>query len=214
MILLFPYRKFLFFTLLSSMVLLPAALFGQFVKGFGLMAGAQSSRQIWFGETPVPARTTGFWSLGPNAALMIELGRHEFFRWQSEFQWMPKNSRLAGVPSRLGFVNWGNFLKVRQELYDVTPFLLAGVKTEYPYIGPPGSVLTASLSAGLGIEILIWRPVIMVLDAGYDYNPIDAVSTASQSARTRAVWIRLGIKREVRPKSKSCFPRGTPPMIQ
>lgn len=214
MIFFFPYRRSIFFLLLSALVSLPASLSAQFLRGVGLTAGAQLSRQIWFSEPPAPARTAGSRILGPNAALMIEMGRHEFFRWQSEIQWMPKNSRIDGLPSRLGYVNWGNFLKIRQELYDVTPYLLAGVKAEYPYLGPLGSTLTASMSAALGMEILVWRPLILMLDAGYDYNPVNAVETTQQTARTRAMWFRIGIKREIRPKSKSCFPSGAPPMIQ
>jgi len=181
----------------------------QFIKGFGLTLGGTASWQKWKDqETGKTAR--GKFIFGGNGAVFAEMIDHEYYRWQSEIQFMMKGSKRTMAADRvnLQYLCWGNYLKLRQELYDVTPYLLLGPKVEYLLnTSFPGfKQIHPVLFSALGMEFLYNRPFIWLVELGYDWDISPAMNTEKYRVKNNALILRAGIKWEIKKKARGCGP--------
>ncbi len=187
----------------------PTQLSAQFFKGFGATIGGTASWQKWK-DVESGASGKGKIIFGGNGALFAEMIDHEYYRWQTEFQWIMKGSKRNMVAPRvnLQYLSWGNFLKLRQELYDVTPYLLVGPKIEYLLNSNYGGfkLLHPVLFSALGMEFLYKRPFIWLVEVGYDWDMMPALKTDKYQAKNNALILRAGVKWEIKKKARGCGP--------
>lgn len=181
----------------------------QFFKGVGATLGGTASWQKWK-DLESGASGRGRFIFGGNGALFAEMIDHEYYRWQTEFQWVMKGSkRTLGSPRvNLQYLGWGNYLKLRQELYDVTPYLLIGPKVEYLLSDNFGGFkqFHPTLFSALGMEFLYKRPFIWLIEAGYDWDITPALQSDKYKVKNHALLLRAGIKWEIKKKARGCGP--------
>ena len=187
----------------------PAVTQAQFFKGVGVMAGPGMAWQKWKVDS-LNKTVRGKMALKFHAALFAEMVDHPYFRYQTEFQWVMKGSRQAPVLDNvsLQYFSWGNYFKLRQELYDVTPYILLGPKIDYLL----ASNLTGfrrfhpAFYSAIGIEFLYTRPWILLAEAGIENDLFLSYKQYPLKARNNLLLLRLGIKREIKKKVKGCKP--------
>lgn len=181
----------------------------QFFKGVGATIGGTASWQKWKDQES-GANGRGKMIFGVNAALFAEMIDHEYYRWQSEFMWVMKGSkRNMGAPKvNLQYLGWGNYLKLRQELYDVTPYLLVGPKVEYLLSSNFSGFksIHPTLFSAIGMEFLYKRPFIWLVELGYDWDVLPAMQTDKFKVKNHALLLRAGIKWEIKKKARGCGP--------
>lgn len=200
-------RRLIFIIFVFSLPGLPV--WAQFFKGVGASIGATASWQKWK-DLESGAHQRGKIIFGGNGALFAEMVDHEYYRWQTEFQWGMKGSKRTLVAPRvnLQYLSWGNYLKLRQELYDVTPYLLIGPKIEYLLSSNFAGFkqFHPVLFSALGMEFLYKRPFIWFVEAGYDWDILPAMKTDKYQARNNALILRAGVKWEIKKKARGCGP--------
>lgn len=193
----------------------------QFVKAWGLTIGGTRSNQIWnYDSLDNNLRKKA--KYGFNASALVEWLDHDYFRIVSELQYNQKGAKenLApneGLKYKTNYLAFNNFLKIRQELNDFTPYFLIGPRLEYllnaPLPNPKKFHLSAS--AGIGIEFLHKRPWIFFTE--YHYNPgiMKSFRTPDVVAvRNTSMELRIGIKRELKAPTEKCPPVYNTPMTE
>lgn len=191
----------------------------QFVKAWGLTIGGTRSNQIWnYDSLDNNLRKKAMY--GFNASALVEWLNHDYLRIISEIQYNQKGAKenLApndGAKYRTNYVAFNNFLKIRQELYDFTPYFLIGPRLEYLLNAPLPSPkkFHLSASAGIGIEFLHKRPWVFFTE--YHINPGVMKSFATPNylgIRNTAMELRIGIKRELKAPTEKCPPVYNRPM--
>lgn len=147
----------------------------QFIQGYGLMGGGTLARQKWKFYEPANDVIKQKWKLGWNVSGFVEYINHKYIRGISEIEYNRKGCiERFPIPDQRhkeNFLTWNNYLKLRQELYDVTPYFLIGPRVEYllSSTGTTFNKLNFSWSFGPGIEILKFDPWVIMFD--YQYNP-------------------------------------------
>jgi|688.fasta_scaffold40941_7 hypothetical protein len=183
--------------------------YAQFFKGFGATLGGTASWQKWK-DFEAGSQQRGKMIFWGNGALFAEMVDHEYYRWQTEFQWGMMGSKRTPVAPRvnLQYLSWGNYLKLRQELYDVTPYLLVGPKVAYLLNSsfPGFKQIHPVLFSALGMEFLYKRPLIWLVEVGYDWDITPAMKTDKYQARNNALILRAGVKWEIKKKARGCGP--------
>ena len=186
----------------------------QFIKGFGASAGATFSRQKWKATNPDFVSQKKYIA-GLNSALFVEYIDHKYYRMVSELQYNMKGAResidtLKGVRYRANYLSFNNFFKIRQELYDVTPYALAGPRLEFLLNSNLASMRKVHLtaSAGVGMEFLYTRPWIIFAEIHYNPDAMKALQITDFGIRQNAWEIRVGLKYERKRKADCPRPSG------
>lgn len=186
----------------------------QFIKGFGLNVGATFSKQKWVGSNP-DFTSQKKYKAGLNSAGFIEYIDHKYYRMISELQFNMKGAResidsLKGLRYRANYLSFNNFFKIRQELYDVTPYALAGPRVEYLLNSniPSMRKLHVTASAGIGMEFLYTRPWIIFGEIQYNPDAMKALKITDFGIRQNAWEVRVGVKYERKRKADCPRPSG------
>jgi hypothetical protein len=188
---------------------------GQFLNGYGLSAGLlYGNHRTLVNLDPAYSKNMK-WRWGWHASAFIEYGGGEYLRWQTEAQWFRSGAYSTWwherVPTR--HLVLGQYLKLRQELYDITPYALIGPRLEYLISsGYPGfRQIHFGAFAALGIEFLYRRPWIWFVEAGRTQDFTASYKSDPVSVYSKTWMLRIGIKREIAKKGKSCRSGGLRP---
>jgi hypothetical protein len=187
----------------------------QFIKGIGIMGGVNMSNQRWQIDTTDYNKNQKF-KFGFNGSLFVEYINHEYIRMVTEVQYFQdgSKSRLFGNTIGNNYVCFNNFLKLRQELYDVTPYFLIGPKFKY-LVGESGFTgfrpMHFSMYAGIGMEFLYKKPWIFIAELGYDHDINRALKQEFIAITNKTICLRLGIKYQIKKKAKGCRTGGFRP---
>jgi len=198
--------KKLFASTLIFLFILELSVQAQFVQGYGITAGGTLSNQIWKFDS-LDLKIKQKYKLGWNVSVFGEFFDHEYYRWISEFQYNRKGGiEKYPVPDRKdkdNYLCWNNFLKLRQELYDVTPYLLLGPRVEYLLSTNQVGMrkLHLSASAGIGMEFLYKDPYIFFAEFHYNPDVMQAYKSPFLKIRNNAYELRIGLKFHIKGKS-------------
>jgi hypothetical protein len=204
----------LLFILLLILLLNSLETKAQFIKGFGATAGATFSKHKWFlGNPEISAKKK--YIAGGNASGFIEYIDHKYYRMISELQYNMKGARekidsLSGTRYRANYISFNNFFKIRQELYDVTPYALAGPRVEFLLNSSISGMRPVHITAsgGVGMEFLYTRPWIIFAEIQYNPDVMKARNADLLKIRQNAWEIRVGLKYERKKKADCPRPKG------
>ncbi len=208
----------IFFLLFFLLVGLPIQTRAQFFNGYGISAGPLYGNHRTHAAIEPAYSKNQKWRWGWHAAAFLEYGGGEFLRLQSEIQWFRSGSYSTWwhtpVPTR--HLVWGQYLKARQELYDVTPYALIGPRLEYLISsGFPGfKPIHFGAYAALGMEFLYYRPWIGFIEAGRTQDFTASYRADPVSVYSKTWLIRIGIKREIVKKAAGCKTGGFRPTFE
>ncbi len=200
--------------LLLLLNLVSIHLHAQFIKGFGATAGATFSKHRWLQTNP-EANFKKNYKAGGNGSLFVEYIDHKYYRMITELQYNMKGAienldTLKGFKYKANYISLNNFFKIRQELYDVTPYALAGPRVEYLLNSnvPEMRKLHLTASAGIGMEFLYTRPWILFAEVQYNPDAMSARNANDLKIRQNAWEIRVGVKYERKKKANCPTPSG------
>jgi len=190
----------------------------QFFNGYGLSAGVLYGTHRNVLDLEPVFRKNMKWRWGWHIAAFAEYGSGEYLRLQTEIQWFRSGAYSTlwhtPVPTRHGVL--GQYLKARQELYDITPYALIGPRLEYLFSAAyPGFLLTHfGAYAALGVEFLYWRPLIPFIEIGRTQDITPTFHTDPLRVYSRTWLARIGIKREIKKRSAACRTGGFRPAFE
>ena len=187
----------------------------QFFQGVGLTLGANLSNQRWQIDTLDYNKNQKF-KFGFSGSLFVEYINHEYVRMITEVQYFQEGSKskITGNTIKTDYACFNNFLKLRQELYDVTPYFLIGPK--FKYIVAQGGfagfrAMHFSMYAGVGMEFLYKRPWIFLAEVGYDHDINRALKQEFVAITNKTIGLRVGVKYQIEKKVKGCKTGGFRP---
>lgn len=198
------------YVLFIALILLSIQAKAHFFQGIGIMAGLNMNNQRWQIDT-LPYNKNQKFTFRPNASLFVEYLNHEYIRVVTEFQYSMEGSksRLTNKSINLNYAGFNNYLKLRQELYDVTPYFLIGPKAKY-LISQSGTAdsfrpIHFSMYAAVGIELLYYRPWLILTEIGYDHDINRALNNTFFKATNKTIAVRVGLKYQIEKKAKGCL---------
>ena len=202
-------------TLLFLLFALNNTCHAQFIKGFGATLGATFSTQKWLYSNPELSFKKKY-KPGLNGSAFVEYIDHKYYRMITELQYNMKGAKepnaLPFFPSKYkaNYISFNNFFKIRQELYTVTPYALAGPRVEFLLNSniPQMRAVHVTASAGLGMEFLFARPWIFFAEVQYNPDAMKAYRINDLRIRQNAWEIRVGVKYEHKKKSDCPHPKG------
>lgn len=203
------------FCILLSSILWSNNSKAQFFQGVGLTLGANMSNQRWQIDTLDYNKNQKF-KFGFSGSLFVEYINHEYVRMITEVQYFQEGSKskITGNTIKTDYACFNNFLKLRQELYDVTPYFLIGPK--FKYIVAQGGfagfrAMHFSMYAGVGMEFLYKRPWIFLAEVGYDHDINRALKQEFVAITNKTIGLRVGVKYQIEKKVKGCKTGGFRP---
>jgi hypothetical protein len=183
----------------------------QFFQGFGLWGGLSYYRQKWWldyadgTEQKIKQKSI----LRFNAGLFAEFVKHKNFHWRTEFEYNQKGSKEKTsddtYKNKLDYISWNNYLKIYEEEFEGTPYLLIGPRVEYlfkqntqsPLLLDHFKTIHFSWSVGLGWEFTTFGRIKPLLELHYNAD-IDKAYKNSDYGVTSLVnrpWeLRIGIR--------------------
>lgn len=187
----------------------------QFFQGVGITLGANMSNQRWQIDTINYNKNQNF-LFGFSGSLFVEYINHQYVRMITEVQYFQEGSKSKFLNNTIktDYACFNNFLKLRQELYDVTPYFLIGPKFKY-LMGQSGIAgfkqMHLSMYAGIGMEFLYKRPWIFFVETGYDHDINRALKQEFIGITNKTICLRVGLKYQIEKKVKSCRTGGFRP---
>jgi hypothetical protein len=187
----------------------------QFFQGVGITLGANMSNQRWQIDTINYNKNQNF-LFGFSGSLFVEYINHQYVRMITEVQYFQEGSKSKFLNNTIktDYACFNNFLKLRQELYDVTPYFLIGPKFKY-LMGQSGIAgfkqMHLSMYAGIGMEFLYKRPWIFFVETGYDHDINRALKQEFIAITNKTICLRIGLKYQIEKKVKSCRTGGFRP---
>ncbi len=187
----------------------------QFFQGVGITLGANMSNQRWQIDTINYNKNQNF-LFGFSGSLFVEYINHQYVRMITEVQYFQEGSKSKFLNNTIktDYACFNNFLKLRQELYDVTPYFLIGPKFKY-LMGQSGIAgfkqMHLSMYAGIGMEFLYKRPWIFFVETGYDHDINRALKQEFIAITNKTICLRVGLKYQIEKKVKSCRTGGFRP---
>jgi hypothetical protein len=185
-----------FFLLLISFFIHVGSCNAQFFQGVGIMAGANLSNQRWQIDT-IDYNKNQKYKFGFNGSLFVEYINHEYVRMITEAQYFQEGSKskVTGSSIKTDYACFNNFLKLRQELYDVTPYFLIGPK--FKYLIAQGGIagfkaMHFSMYTAIGMEFLYKRPWIFLAELGYDHD----INRALKQEFLRENWLKISDRKK------------------
>ena len=155
----------------------------QFFQGWGVMAGLSYYRQKWWIDNidGSQSKVKQKYILRFNGDLFAEFIKNDHFHWRTEFEYNQKGCKektsTDTYKNKLDYIGWNNFLKIYEDEFEGTPYLLIGPRVEYlfkqnttsPMINSDFRQFHFSWSAGIGWEFVTYgriRPIVEI-----HYNP-------------------------------------------
>ncbi len=206
--------KITFISCIISLVILNEAK-AQFFQGIGVTLGANMSNQRWQIDTINYNKNQNF-LFGFSGSFFVEYINHQYVRMITEVQYFQEGSKSKFLNNTIktDYACFNNFLKLRQELYDVTPYFLIGPKFKY-LMGQSGiggfKQMHLSMYAGIGMEFLYKRPWIFFVETGYDHDINRALKQEFIAITNKTICLRIGLKYQIEKKVKSCRTGGFRP---
>ena len=185
----------------------------QFIQGYGVTIGGTLSNQKWVVFNPSQSIRKNI-KPGINGSGFIEYLNHKYYRIVSELQYNMKGSIDKQLDPALrykaNYLCFNNFFKIRQQLYDVTPYAIAGPRLEFLLSSNVISMKKTHLtiSGGIGMEFLYAWPWIFFAEIQYNPDATSALKTEQIKIRQNALEIRAGIKYQRKKKSDCPRPKG------
>lgn len=188
----------------------------QFFQGWGLMGGLSYYRQKWWLDLP-DGSTEKFkqkYILRFNGELFAEFINNEHFHWRTEFQYNQKGCKEktdnGTFKNKLDYICWNNFLKIYEEEFEGTPYLLVGPRVEYlfkqntqsPLITDDFRKIHFSWSVGLGWEFPMFSRFKPLIEIHYNPDINKAYQTEVLRIINRPWELRIGFR--IGSKTKSC----------
>jgi hypothetical protein len=181
----------------------------QLISGVGLFAGVTYSRQKWFIQEPSESIKQKY-LLRYNGEAFVEWFTHDNIRLVSELQYNMKGTKeqATGEKFKLDYFAFNNYLKLRQELFAIIPYVLVGPRVEYTFkSNEMGSKpFHFGVSGGVGFETVSFGQIAFITEAHYNpdmtYAGKDALFGPSMYDYKNRAWeLRVGIKLNFREKN-------------
>ncbi len=188
------------------------------LMGWGVTGGGTLCTQIW-NYAAINHTETKNYRLGWNGSVFVEMMNKTYWRWISELQYNQKGA-IDQVPTgekfnnRIDYISFNNFIKIREEEYAITPYLIAGPRIEYKLSTHPqdksGNIVNPSIdiinnfkplhvsfSVGAGVEFLRFKPWLPFIEFQFNPDITNAYRNKDLSdlqIRHRAFELRVGLK--------------------
>lgn len=204
--------------ILFALIVCCTAVNAQFFQGFGVTLGGTYSNQKWSLNNNDNIRQR--YKLSFNGSVFAEMFDHDYVRWVTEAEYNRKGYRQRfpvddKAAVKANYVSWNNYLKFRQELYDITPYWYIGPKVEYYLNGSmPLDQIHVTGATGIGVELLTFDPWFWFLD--FQWNP-DIMPSLKQDVpafeggipvpgkiRHNVFELKLGLKFKGKRKRTTC----------
>lgn len=194
----------------------------QFIQGFGIFAGGNSSREriknlndfdpvSTIGS--VPQSTKGGEYQSWLAGISLEMLNFDRFRWRTEAEYTHKGSRMKEMinpytgeqtkgTNKFTYIEWNNFLKFNIEGYNMMYYGLIGVRAEYAlskstpeysYIIGNFKKIWANPDIGIGTELMTWRKIKLLGELHYNPDILKQYNKNKVWANNRTWELRIGI---------------------
>jgi hypothetical protein len=188
-------------------------LHAQFLNSIGITAGVTYGNERWVDKSHQINESKKY-ILGYNGSVFAEFFSDDYLRWVSEFQFDQKGSddkvNTENYNTRLNYICFNNYLKIRDELLNIIPYVLLGPKLEYKFYGSSSSplvignfnLLHVSFAMGAGMELVAYGPVKFFVEGFYNPDLMRAYNDNGFDIRNNAFELRVGLKYEFSKKSK------------
>ena len=190
----------------------------QFFQGLGVMGGLSYYRQKWWltytdGSSD---KLKQKYILRFNGCVFAEFIKHDNFHWRTEFEYNQKGCKQktdnGTFKNKVDYICWNNYLKIYEDEFEGTPYLLIGPRVEYlikqntesPMITDNFKKLHFSWSVGAGWEFPVFgnfKPIIEVhynpdIDKAYKTSGIapGALGVSSLDIKNRPWELRVGVR--------------------
>ncbi len=200
----------------------------QFVNSIGFTVGISANNQKFYFHNPDATLKKNYHFVGYNASLFAEFFSHKYVRWVSEFQYNQKGcidkQPEAKYKDKLSYVCWNNYLKLRYELFNIIPYILAGPRLEYkltqktpsPPVTGKFAPLHISAAVGAGIEFISYGNIKFFVEGFYNpdikkYKVMMAYVTPTLDIKNINIELRVGLKYQFQKRGESC---NTPTYIE
>jgi hypothetical protein len=191
----------------------------QFYQGFGLWGGLSYYREKWWLTSADGSsdKIKQKYILRFNAGLFAEFIKHNNFHWRTELEYNQKGCKEKTdqdtYKNKLDYISWNNYLKVYEEEFEGTPYLLIGPRVEYlfkqniqsPSLGDHFRKFHFSWSVGLGWEFVTYGRIKPLVELHYnaDINKAYKTSDPGVTQVINRPWeLRIGIR--IGSKRASC----------
>jgi len=210
------FQKIIFFFLTFSIQHLTFNIsFGQALNSYGFTIGLTRSTEKW--DSTDYSQKMKFRS-GFNGSFFLEYYYHNRFTWRTELEYNLKGAKLLDSntvvgKSRTKYVCWNNYLRIRHEMYDYTPYILIGPRVEYllAAIGTPANLppknyedyngilkqFHFSAAVGGGCEYNIYDPWILFAELYYNPDVTNSYTQNNFHIKNRAWELKVGIKKKL-----------------
>lgn len=207
----FELRIFWQITFLFIISLTP--LHAQFFNALGVTAGVAYGNQRWTDKN-LDTQERKKYILGFNGSVMAEFFSHDYLRWVSEFQFNQKGSKestdVADYRTKLNYLCFNNYLKLRYEMVSIIPYILLGPRLEYTLSGGSNeprvignfSPLHISFAVGAGLELVAYGPFKIFAEAFYDPDITNAYNQNGLAIKNYPFELRIGVKKVFGKSSK------------
>jgi hypothetical protein len=172
------------------------------------MAGLSYYRQKWWiqnvdgSESKVKQK----YILRFNADLFAEFIKNEHFHWRTELEYNQKGCKEK-TPSttykdKVDYFSWNNYLKIYEDEFEGTPYLLIGPRVEYLFRqNTPSPLITSgfrqfhfSWSVGLGWEFVTYGRIKPIVELHYNPDINKAYKTSDLAIINRPWELKIGIR--------------------
>ncbi len=192
----------------------------QFVNAIGITGGVSYSTQKFYFIDPEVILKKKY-QFGLNASVFAEFFSHKYVRWVSEIQYNQKGcidkQPEAKYKNRLSYLCWNNYLKIRYELFNIIPYVLAGPRLEYkltqkttsPPITDKFEQLHLSAAVGAGVEFISYGNIKFFVEGFYNtdvkhYAFAMAYVKPPLDIKNINFELRVGLKYQFQKRGESC----------
>jgi hypothetical protein len=208
--------------ILTIALTLATSAHAQFIQGFGIFAGGNSSRERiknlneldatnTLGSVPQSTKGREYesWLVG----ISLELLNFDRFKWRTEAEYTHKGSHLnemidpftsttSSGTNKFTYIEWNNFLKFQIEGYKTMYYGLIGIRAEYnlskstpaySYIIGNFKKIWANPDIGIGTELLTWRKLKLFGELHYNPDILKQYNKSLVWANNRTWEVRIGL---------------------
>ncbi len=187
-------------------IALSKVVFAQGIQGVGITIGGTRSNQKWNYQVP-DIKVKQKYINGFNGSFFLEYLNNDYIRLITEIQFNQKGTKdnqvtNKGAKYRLNYFSFNNFLKIRQEGYDYTPYFLIGPRLEYLFTSNhilPMRPLHVSMSMGAGCEFMFWSPWVPFIELNFNPDLMKAYTVPTLDIKNKAFELRAGFKYVIGP---------------
>ena len=180
----------------------------QFFQGLGIMGGLSYYREKWWitNNDGSVSKIKQKYILRFNGCIFAEFIKHNNFHWRTELEYNQKGciekTPQGKFKNKVDYVCWNNYLKIYEDEFEGTPYLLIGPRVEYlirqstqsPLITSHFKPLHFSWSVGMGWEFVTYGSVKPIVEIHYNPDINKAYKTSDLAIINRPWELRVGIK--------------------